>query len=271
MIASIVGGGGGSGLEYETGVYTQSSASTYMTIPLNTTHTSAPSLLVVARKTTSTPADSDAVMAMASDINGLFGASIPLTSTAVYGQRSSISKYDDNIFSIVNSSMNSTTSTSSTASTAWWFRNNEIHVTSGDSSYKFSGGEYYWMAIWASGSGSGGGGGGGTAKNVQTNQSTSRTSSTALTSVNSLTCSTTGTYDVYWTCDRSSTSGTWSSRLYVNGTATEAEQTTWSNHVQTVHLTGVTIGANQTVAVYVKARGTNYYGYCPQLTIVQTS
>lgn len=114
-------------------------------------------------------------------------------------------------------------------------------------------------------------GGGGSSMNVQTNQSTSRTSATSLTSVNSLTCSTSGTYDVYWTCTRSSTSGTWSSRLYVGGTASGSEQSTWSNHVQTVKLTGVTINANQTVAVYVKTRGSNYYGYAPQLTIVQTA
>lgn len=107
-------------------------------------------------------------------------------------------------------------------------------------------------------------------KNMQTNQSTDRTSNTSLTSVNSMTCSTTGTYDVYWTCSRTSTSGTWSSQLYINGTAYGSAQTTWSNHVQTVHLTGVSIGANDVVAVYVQARGTNYYGYCPQLTIVQT-
>ena len=111
---------------------------------------------------------------------------------------------------------------------------------------------------------------GGSSKNVQTNQSTSRTSSTSLTSVNSLTCSAAGTYDVYWTCDRSSTNGTWSSQLYLGGTAYGSEQTTWSNHVQTVHLSNVSISANQTVAVYVKARGTNYYGYAPQLTIVQS-
>ena len=114
-------------------------------------------------------------------------------------------------------------------------------------------------------------GGGGSSKNVQTNQSTSRTTSTSLTSVNSLTCSTAGTYDVYWTCTRSSTSGTWSSRLYIGGTASGSEQTTWSNHVQTVKLTGVSINANQTVAVYAKSRGSNYYAYAPQLTIVQTS
>lgn len=115
------------------------------------------------------------------------------------------------------------------------------------------------------------GGGGGGSMNVQTNQTTSRTTSTTLASVNSLTCSTSGTYDVYWTCTRSSTSGTWSSRLYVGGTASGSEQTTWSNHVQTVKLTGVTINANQTVAVYAKSRGNNYYAYAPQLTIVQTA
>ena len=113
--------------------------------------------------------------------------------------------------------------------------------------------------------------GGGSSMNVQTHQSTSRTTSTSLSSVNSLTCSTTGTYDVYWTCTRSSTSGTWSSRLYIAGTASGDEQTTWTNHVQTVHLTNVSITANQTVAVYAKSRGSNYYAYAPQLTIVQTS
>lgn len=134
-----------------------------------------------------------------------------------------------------------------------------------------NGASYTWEAIWLDGSSSGGGGGGGgSSMNVQTNQSTSRTSSTSLTSVNSLTCSTAGTYDVYWTCDRSSTSGSWSSQLYLGGTAYGSEQTTWSNHVQTVHLSNVSISANQTVAVYVKARGTNYYGYAPQLTIVQS-
>ena len=123
-----------------------------------------------------------------------------------------------------------------------------------------------WMSLyqWEGGSS------GSSDKNTQTSQSTNRTSSTSLESVNSMTCSTTGTYDVYWACSRTSTNGTWSSQLYINGTAYGSAQTTWSNHVQIVHLTGVSIGANDTVAVYVQARGTNYYGYCPQLTIIQT-
>ena len=114
--------------------------------------------------------------------------------------------------------------------------------------------------------------GGGSSKNAQSNQTTTRSTSTAATSLNSLTCSTAGTYDVYWTCTRSSTSGTWSSQLYLGGTAYGTAQTSgWSNHVQTVKLTGVSISASQTVAVYGISRGSNYYIYCPQLTIIQTS
>ena len=113
---------------------------------------------------------------------------------------------------------------------------------------------------------------GGSSMNVQTNQSTSRTNSTSLTSLISLTCSTAGTYDVYWTCTRSSTSGTWGSRLYLGGTAYgNSNQSTFSNHVQTVKLTDVSISKNQTVAVYGLSRGSNYYIYAPQLTIVQTA
>lgn len=107
-------------------------------------------------------------------------------------------------------------------------------------------------------------------KNVQTQQSTSRRNNTALGSVTSLTCEVAGTYDVDWTCTRSSTSGTWGSQLYINGTAYGTENTTFSNHVQNNHLTGVTIPANATVAVYGRSRS-GYYIYVPQLTIEQTA
>lgn len=108
-------------------------------------------------------------------------------------------------------------------------------------------------------------------KNVQTVQSTTRATSTAYTSCASLTCSTAGTYDVYWTVSRTSTSGTWGSQLYLGGTEYGNVQNTWSNHVCNVHLTGVQISANQSVAVYARSRGSNYYAYVPQLTIVQSS
>ena len=113
-------------------------------------------------------------------------------------------------------------------------------------------------------------GGGGGNKNVQTSQSTTRRNNTALGSINSLTCSTAGTYDVYWTCTRSNTSQTWGSQLYLGGTAYGTENTTWSNNVQNNHLTGVSISANTSVAVYGRSRS-GYYIYAPQLTIVQTA
>ena len=110
----------------------------------------------------------------------------------------------------------------------------------------------------------------GASLNTQTAQSTTRRDNTALGSIISLTCSTAGTYDVYWTCARSNTSQTWGSQLYINGTAYGTENTTWSNHVQNNHLTGVTIPANATVAVYGRSRS-GYYIYVPQLTIMQTA
>lgn len=112
---------------------------------------------------------------------------------------------------------------------------------------------------------------GGGSMNVQTAQSTTRVASTTYTKTASLTCSVSGTYDVYWDCFRSTTSGTSGSQLYIGGTASGSANTTFSNHAQNNHRTGVTISANQEVAVYVRSRATNYYAYCGQLTIVQTA
>lgn len=113
----------------------------------------------------------------------------------------------------------------------------------------------------------------GSSMNVQVAQSTTRVASTSYTETASLTCSTTGTYDVYWDCFRSSTSGTNGSRLYIGGSAYGSANTTFSNsiHVQNNHLTGVQISEGQEVAVYVRSRATNYYAYCGQLTIIQTA
>lgn len=114
---------------------------------------------------------------------------------------------------------------------------------------------------------------GGSSKNVQVAQSTTRVANTAYTKAASLTCSKAGTYDVYWDCFRSSTSGTSGSQLYIGGSAYGSANTTFSSniHSQSNHLTGVQISADQEVAVYVRSRATNYYAYCGQLTIVQTA
>lgn len=115
-------------------------------------------------------------------------------------------------------------------------------------------------------------GGGGSSMNCQVAQSTTRSTSTTYTEVITLTCAVSGTYDVYWTTFRSSTSGTWGSQLYINDTAHGSAQTgSWSNHVQNIHLTGVQIDAGEEVAVRVRSRGSNYYGYVGTLTIKQTA
>ena len=113
--------------------------------------------------------------------------------------------------------------------------------------------------------------GGGSSTNVQVAQSTSRATSSTYTSVISLTCSVAGTYDVYWDCFRSSTGGTNGSQLYVGDSAYGTANTTFTNHVQNNHLTGVTLTKNQTVAVYARSRGSNYYAYVGTLVIKQTA
>lgn len=113
-------------------------------------------------------------------------------------------------------------------------------------------------------------GSGGTSKNAQTAQSTSRSTSSTYTEVITLTCSKAGTYHVYWSTFRSSTSGTWGSQLYLNDTAYGTAQTgSWSNHIQNIHLSNVQIAANEEVAVRVRSRGNGYYGYVGTLTIIE--
>lgn len=114
-------------------------------------------------------------------------------------------------------------------------------------------------------------GGGGSSKNVQVAQSTTRIASTTYSKTASLTCSVSGTYDVYWDCFRSTTSGTSGSQLHIGSNTYGTANTTFSNHIQNNHLTGVQISANQEVSVYVRSRASNYYAYCGQLTIVQTA
>lgn len=114
--------------------------------------------------------------------------------------------------------------------------------------------------------------GGGTSKNVQVLQSTSRTSSSSLTKVlGDLTVSKTGTYDIYWSGGRSntSTSYTWGTRLYVDGTGYDTENTSWTNNCQSNHLTNVSLTANQKLSIYARGRSGSYYTFAPMLVIVE--
>ena len=117
-------------------------------------------------------------------------------------------------------------------------------------------------------------GGGGTSKNTQVVQGTTRTTSSTLTAIGAeMTVTKTGTYDVYWSAFRSSTSSsyTYGTQLYVGGTAYGTQNTTWSNHVQNNHLTNVSLTANQKIRVYGRnSRGSSYYIYAPTLVIVES-
>lgn len=116
-------------------------------------------------------------------------------------------------------------------------------------------------------------GGGGESKNTQVVQGTTRTTSSTLTAIGAeLTVSKTGTYDIYWSAFRSSTSSsyTYGTQLYIDGTAHGTQNTTWSNHVQNNHLSNVSLTANQKIRVYGRnSRGSSYYIYAPTLVIVE--
>ena len=114
---------------------------------------------------------------------------------------------------------------------------------------------------------------GGSSKNTQVVQGTTRTTKSAMTAIGAeMTVSKTGTYSVYWDAFRSntSTSYTYATQLYINGTAYGSENSTWSNHVQNNHLTNVSLTANQKIRVYGRnSRGSSYYIYAPMLVIVE--
>ena len=114
--------------------------------------------------------------------------------------------------------------------------------------------------------------GGGSSKNVQVLQSTSRTNSSSLTKVlGDLTVSKTGTYDIYWSGGRSNTSSsyTWGTRLYVDGSGYGTENTSWSNNCQSNHLSNVSLTANQKLSVYARGRSGSYYTFAPMLVIIE--
>ena len=117
-------------------------------------------------------------------------------------------------------------------------------------------------------------GGGGTSKNTQVVQGTTRTTSSSMTAIGAeMTVSKTGTYDIYWSGFRSSTSSsyTYATQLFIDNTAYGSENATWSNHVQNNHLTNVSLTANQKLRVRGRnSRGSSYYIYAPTLVIVES-
>ena len=115
--------------------------------------------------------------------------------------------------------------------------------------------------------------GGGTSKNVQISQTAGRASSSTYTQVGpTITVAKTGTYDVYWTGYRSSTSGTNGTQLYIGNSSYGSAQTTFDSsytNLQHVHLSNVSLTANQVVSIRARSRGNNYYMYVQDLVIIE--
>lgn len=131
-------------------------------------------------------------------------------------------------------------------------------------------GKYFYTAAGVKTQGTNSGGG--SSKNVQiVQQSATRITSTSYSKAcGDITVSKAGTYDIYWTAYRTSTSGTWGTQLYKNGTAQGTAQTSFVNsYYQAIHLTNVTLAKDDVLSVYGRSRGSNYYLYVGQLTIIE--
>jgi len=115
---------------------------------------------------------------------------------------------------------------------------------------------------------------GGTSKNVQISQTAGRASSSTYTQVGpTITVAKTGTYDVYWTGYRSSTSGTSGTQLYIGNSSYGSAQTTFDSsytNLQHIHLSNVSLTANQVVSIRARSRGNNYYMYVQDLVIIES-
>lgn len=133
-------------------------------------------------------------------------------------------------------------------------------------------GKYFYTAAGVRTAGTNSGGGG-SSKNAQVVQGTTRTTSSTQTAIGAeLTVAKTGTYDVYWSGFRSSTSAsyTYGTQLFIDNTAYGTENTTWSNHIQNNHLQNVSLTANQKIRVRGRnSRGSSYYIYAPTLAIIE--
>ena len=114
----------------------------------------------------------------------------------------------------------------------------------------------------------------GSSKNVQIDNTNHRVSTTSYSDTGAeITVAETGTYDIYWSAFRSSTSsGTNGTQCYVNENTQGNAYTSWENsYAQNPKLTGVSLTKNDVVKVYARASSNSRYVCVENLTIVQTA
>ena len=133
-------------------------------------------------------------------------------------------------------------------------------------------GKYFYTASGVKTQGTSSGGGG-SSMNFQCSNSQARVATTSYSDSGvTLTVAVSGTYNIYWTMFRSSTSsGTQGTQLYKGSSTQGSAFTSWSNHAQVCKLTGVSLAKNDVLHVYARTRSTSSYVYAANLTIEQTS
>lgn len=107
-------------------------------------------------------------------------------------------------------------------------------------------------------------------KAVQIDNTNHRIASTSYVDTGAkITVTKAGTYTVYYSAFRSSTSGTSGTQLYKNGVAQGTVNTTWENsYCQTPHTT-MTLAVDDVIKVYARSRSASYYTCVANLTIIE--
>lgn len=111
-------------------------------------------------------------------------------------------------------------------------------------------------------------------KNVQVDNTNHRIASTSYTDTEAtLTVSTAGTYDIYWSAFRSSTSsGTNGTQWYKNDVAQGSAYTSWSNsYCQSIKVSNVSLAKNDIIKIYARSSSNSRYVCVSNLTIIQTA
>ena len=114
----------------------------------------------------------------------------------------------------------------------------------------------------------------GSSKNIQVDNTNHRIATTTYTDTGAeITVAVAGTYDIYWSAFRSSTSsGTNGTQWYKNDVAQGSAYTSWSNsYCQTIKVSGVVLAKNDVIKIYARASSNSRYVCVGNLTIVQTA
>lgn len=148
-----ISGGGGSGLEYETGTWTPASDISKGTISFSNTHTNPPAFYAISDTTGDLSATQNSALAnVFCDVYRLFGAGFPYSSSAyryaIVAQTYKASSGVSN--AITNCSHNSDeTGSGSVSYSRYWATPTEFYpYMNSTSRYWRAGRTYKWIAIW---------------------------------------------------------------------------------------------------------------------------